>query len=66
MGRGGRGRAWGHGGRYGRYGGPGYEQPQPDRRQELDALKRQAEHFERGLEQVKSRIDELENDTDEE
>ena len=82
MGRGGRGRAWGYGGGYGagygrgmawrrgwgygQYGGPGFEQPQPDRRQELGALKRQAEYFERGLEQVKSRIDELENESGEE
>jgi hypothetical protein len=72
--------AWRRGQGYGRYDGPrpwGAEpwsagagdagfQPQPDRRQELEALKRQAEYFERGLEQVKSRIDELENEPDEE
>lgn len=77
----GRGMAWRRGWGYGEYGGPGpwgpepwsagagasgYEPPDPDRRQELEALKRQAEYFERGLEQVKSRIDELENDSDEE
>jgi hypothetical protein len=58
--------AWRRGWGYAQYGGPGYEPPQPDRREELEVLKRQAEHFERGLEQVKSRIDELENDSDEE
>jgi len=77
----GSGMAWRRGQGYGRYavpgpwggepwsagaGGPGFEPPQPDRRQELEALKRQAEYFERGLDQVKSRIDELENESEEE
>ena len=65
MGRGGRGRAWEYGGGYGPGYGRGmawrrgqgygrYDGPQPDRRQELEALKRQAEYFERGLEQVEN------------
>lgn len=55
--------AWAPGGR-----GPApwAEPPGYDPAQELDALRRQAAYFQQGLDQVKRRIDELENRADEE
>ena len=57
---------WGSGAWSAGAGGPGFELPQQDRGQELDVLKRQAEYFERGLDHVRSRIDELESQSEEE
>ena len=59
----GRGYGWGPGS----WGAAPWAQPPAyDPEQELDALKRQAAYFEQGLDQVKHRIDELENRTHEE